>query len=268
MVSKKQQPSRSGRVVIRSIALPSEHGGWGFLIEPILLGLLVAFSWQGALFALAAVGAFLIHQPLKIATKDRLRGRRPPRLIWAERFVVVYGLSALLPTLVLLFIAGTTFLIPIALAVPLAATQLYFDLRNQSRQLLPELCGAAALAMIAPAIVILADASFIIAASLWFILTLRALVSVLYVRSRIRLKGGKATSPVTVWTIHALALLSMVLLAAAEIAPILVVIPFIILFFRAAVGLSRLAPDHSVKAIGFQEIGFGLMTVIIVALGF
>ncbi|VAV92581.1 Putative membrane-spanning protein, partial [hydrothermal vent metagenome] len=37
-------PKRTGtsRVNVRSIALPTEHGGWGFTLEPILLGLLVA----------------------------------------------------------------------------------------------------------------------------------------------------------------------------------------------------------------------------------
>ncbi|MBZ0296495.1 MAG: YwiC-like family protein [Anaerolineae bacterium] len=39
--------STERRPNLRSVALPAEHGGWGFLIEPILLGLLVAFSVNG-----------------------------------------------------------------------------------------------------------------------------------------------------------------------------------------------------------------------------
>ena len=44
---------------IRSVALPTEHGGWGFLAEPILPGLLVAPSWAGLLLSLAALAVFL-----------------------------------------------------------------------------------------------------------------------------------------------------------------------------------------------------------------
>ncbi|MDX2007394.1 MAG: hypothetical protein SFU83_19325 [Meiothermus sp.] len=35
------QPNNT-KVPLRSVALPNEHGGWGFTLEPILLGLLVA----------------------------------------------------------------------------------------------------------------------------------------------------------------------------------------------------------------------------------
>ena len=46
---------------IRSIALPLEHGGWGFTLEPVLLGLLVAYSpaaWELSVAALAVSLAF------------------------------------------------------------------------------------------------------------------------------------------------------------------------------------------------------------------
>ncbi|MCB0162365.1 MAG: YwiC-like family protein, partial [Caldilineaceae bacterium] len=58
----------------RSIALPTEHGGWGFLLEPLLLGRLVAPSAAGLLLLVATVAAFLLRQPLKIVLVDRRRG--------------------------------------------------------------------------------------------------------------------------------------------------------------------------------------------------
>jgi len=256
------------KVQIKSIALPSEHGGWGFLIEPISLGLLVAFSWQGALLALAATGVFLIHQPLKIATKDRLKGRRPPRLVWAERFVVGYGLLAIVPMLILLATASPAFLVPIACAVPFALIQLAYDARNKSRQLVPEVCGAAALAMIAPSVALLGGWQLGTAIVLWIILTIRAAAAILYVRSRIRLKIGKPTAPHIVWLAHAVALIAMVGLAAAGLAPWLAAIAFGVLLIRALLGLSRYRKDHPIKVIGFQELGYGLMTVIVVAAGY
>src|SRR5689334_962019 len=44
---------------LRALALPTEHGGWGLLLEPLLLGLLIVPSAPGAAVAAAALGAFL-----------------------------------------------------------------------------------------------------------------------------------------------------------------------------------------------------------------
>ena len=33
------------RVRVKTVALPNEHGGWGLLLEPVALGLLVVPSW-------------------------------------------------------------------------------------------------------------------------------------------------------------------------------------------------------------------------------
>lgn len=268
MVTNSKRQRSTKRAVIRSVALPSEHGGWGFLLEPILLGLLVAFSWKGVLLGIAAVGVFLIHQPLKVATKDHLKGRRPPRLIWAERFVVGYGMLALIPMLILLLTTSPSFLLPITLAIPFASVQLYYDAQNRSRRLIPEICGAMALAMIAPTIALLDDWTFGTAIVLWVILAMRAVAAILYVRSRIRLKNGKPASPSITWLIHIVALAISIGLALTDNAPWLTVLAFSILLFRALHGLSQYRKDHPIKVIGFQELAYGLMTVFIVAIGY
>jgi hypothetical protein len=260
-------PSRP-RVNIRSVALPSEHGGWGFLIEPILLGLLVAASWPGALLALAAVGVFLIHQPLKIAVKDWQKGSRPPRTVWAERLAVGYGLLALVPMLILLTRVSPSFLIPILLAVPLAGVQLYYDARNRSRKLLPEVCGAAALAMIAPAIAMLDGWSLAAALVLWAMLALRVLTSILYVRARLKLEHGKPVSAAPIWLTHSAALAVIGRLAVLQLAPWLALLAFGVLLGRSWLGLSRYRKPRPAKHIGLQELGYGLATVICIALGY
>ena len=40
----------------RGVAVPTEHGGWGFTLEPILLGLLVAHSATAWEISAAALG--------------------------------------------------------------------------------------------------------------------------------------------------------------------------------------------------------------------
>lgn len=257
------------RVMLKSVALPSEHGGWGFLLEPILLGLLVAGSWPGFLLGLSALGVFLVHQPLKLALKDyRRAGRRPPRAIWALRFSVGYGLVALLPFAWLLMTQPWDFLQPVLLAVPLALVQLAYDARNQSRHLAPELCGALALAMIASVIAVLGGWDFVPALVLWVIIGARAVASILYVRTRITLERGKAASPIGAWVAHGVALMLAVWLWLTGQTYALTVSAFVILAGRAFIGLSRYRKARPVKVIGMQELAYGLLTVVLVAAGY
>jgi hypothetical protein len=78
-------PSRAAPVRLRSLALPVEHGGWGLLGEPLVLGLAIAPSWAGAGVGLFAAFAFLARHPLKLAAADWRQRRRSPRTLAAER---------------------------------------------------------------------------------------------------------------------------------------------------------------------------------------
>lgn len=259
--------SRS-RINLKSVALPSEHGGWGFLIEPILLGLLVAPTWRGILITLASVGVFLIHQPLKLVVKDRLKGRLSPRAHVALRFVVVYGLLSLIPMVLLLSTTPRDFLRPVLLALPLAAVQLAYDARNRSRKFIPELCGALALAMIAPIIAMLGGWSLAAGLGLWIALAWRDATSILYVRARLKREHGKPVSSTVVWLAHGIAILVWGALCSWQIVPCLTLIAFGLLFGRAVIGLSRYRKPRAPKIIGFLELGYGFLTVIVTALGY
>jgi len=261
--------SRSAkRIMIRSVALPSEHGGWGFLVEPILLGLLVAFSWQGVLLAIASFGVFLIHQPTKLFLKDRHKARKPPRYTWAIRFMIGYGLLAVVPFTILLFVADINFLLPIVLAIPFALIQLIYDARNQSRHAIPEISGAIALAMIAPTIAILHGWAFEHAIILALLLSLRATPSILYVRARIRMKREQPYSVFNVGVWHSVAIFIAITLSTSRMTSWLILVPYIILFARAMWGLTPRHKNQPVKVVGFQEIGYGLLTVILLSLGY
>jgi hypothetical protein len=256
------------RTLLKSVALPTEHGGWGFLLEPIVLGLLVAGSLPGLLFAVAALGVFLLHQPLKLALKDHRQRRRTARTIWAERFALLYGALALAPMVVLLLTRDWIFLWPVVLAVPFASVQLYYEARAQGRRLLPEVCGALALAMIAPALALLAGGAWPAALWLWMLLALRAVSAILYVRARLRLEYGRPVSAFSVWAAHGLGLLVAIGLAAIQAAPWLGVLAFGVLLARAGLGLSRHRQPQSAKIIGFQELAYGLMLAVGLAVGY
>src|SRR5690606_6649847 len=136
----KQFESRPANIRWRSVALPTEHGGWSFISEPILLGLLLAPSVGGMTLGVAALLVFLLRQPLNIYVKD-VRGRRwAARTAGARRFALLYAALTLAAGLtVLLNLPAFDALLPLLLALPLFAIQLAFDFRNQSRSPLAEI---------------------------------------------------------------------------------------------------------------------------------
>lgn len=256
------------RQQIKSVALPSEHGSWGFLLEPLLLGLLVAGSLEALLLSVAVLCAFLVHQPLKLALKDRLKGRQSARTLWAERFAAGYGLLAILLLGIVSFISGLQFFVPLLLALPLLLVQVWYDARNQSRALTPELCGALALGSTASAIAILNGWSFGAALPLWLVVGSRSIPSILYVRARLKLEHGKPIRPYPVWIAHGTALILIALMAAGGIIPLSAVVAFVLLLARALHGLSKYRKPRPAKQIGMLEMVYGLVVVVFTSIGY
>jgi hypothetical protein len=253
---------------IRSVALPSEHGSWSFLFEPLLLGLLVAGSPKGWLLAAAMLCAFLIHQPLKLALKDRLKGRRSPRTAWAERFAAGYGALALLLLALVGIKSDPRFVLPLLLGLPFLLVQVRYDARNRSRALLPELCGTVALGSAASAVAMLGGWSFGAALPLWLLMVSRSIPSILYVRARLRLEHGKSVSPYSAWGAHVAALLIVALLAAVNIVPVAVIGAWALLLARAVIGLSSRRRARPAKVIGLLDVAYGLILVAMAAVGY
>jgi hypothetical protein len=258
----------TGPVRLRPIALPVEHGGWGFLGAPIVLGLWVAPSVAGVWLGLAALGAFLMRQPLKLALGDQQRGRRYPRTVWAERFVALYGASALTALLIAWLTTAHPFWLPLLLAVPFAIVQLRYDLLKQSRSLLAEICGANALGALAPAIALCGGWRMTPAFLLWLLLALKATSAIIYVRARIRLARGVPAGRAPVYLTHAAALSLVVGLAAIDLVPWLAGAAFGVLLLRAVLGLLPRSLEMPTVIVGMQELGMSLLTVSGIAVGF
>ena len=150
----------------RSIAVPSEHGGWGLTLEPVLLGLLVAPSVAGVLLGVGALLAFLIRTPLKLVLVDLRRDRWLPRTRLAARLAAV-ELAALVAIAVTVTAAsGWRWWIPVLVAIPLVTVQLWFDVRSRGRRTAPELSGAIGVCAVAAAIAIAGGQPGAIAAAL------------------------------------------------------------------------------------------------------
>jgi hypothetical protein len=254
-------------VRLKTIAIPPEHGAWAFLFEPILIGLGVAPSLPGISLAVAVFGAFLARHPMKIALADRLHGKRYARTALAERAALVYGLIALVGLAATVGLAGVKPLLPLPLAAPLALLLFLGYGRNRGRDLLPELAGACALAGTVTGIALAGNASLDLALALWAILLARDIPSILYIRARLRLERGKPASRIAVMVANALALGSIAVLAVIGLVPALAAIAIAILGLRALYGLSRYRRPAPVQVIGFIEMGYGLLTALLVILG-
>ncbi len=253
--------------VIRSVALPIEHGGWAFLLEPIVLGLLVAWSWSGLVLSVGALAAFLLHQPLKTAVRDRMAGRRAPRTIWAERFAVFYGAVAIANLGWIAWEAPLRVVLALAIFVPFASIQLAYDLRGRSRALVPEIAGAAALAGIAVAIAMLDGWAAGPALGIWGVLVARSTPSVVYVRERLLLERGKGARIAATLAVHAVATIAVVGLWWSGVSSIAAIVATGVLLVRAWFGLSKWRVGRRPAMIGMQESFIGLGYVLAVWLG-
>ncbi len=261
-------PTTPGPVPWKTVALPAEHGGWGLLAEPVVLGLVLAPSAAGACLAVSALAGFLARHPLRLVLMDRRRQVRYPRTALAGRAFSAYALAALLLLAAGLILARQAFWPALLAAAPFALASLAYDAAGRSREALGEAAGAVALSAACAAIALAGGAAVLVAFAAAGLLAMRSVTSVLYVRARIRLDRGLAAGPALVLGSHALTLALTVALALLRIAPWIAVAAFAVLLVRAAWGLSRWRQPARPRQLGFRELGYGVLTLVLVAAGY
>jgi len=239
--------------LIRPLAVPVEHGAWGFLLEPIVLGLLVAPSIAGALIALGVVAAFLARHPLKLAAQDWTRHRRYPRTRACEALALMFASASCGFLVAAAMIAGWRPLMALAAALPFSLTQFFYDARNRGRRFVPEIAGVVAAGAVAAAIA-LATRPVSLAAVLWLLVLARAVPSVMYVRSALR-----GSSRATMILAHVVAIA-----VAAAFGPITSAVAMSLLLIRAL----PLANGLRARTIGLRELAWGAITVGLIATGY
>ncbi len=248
------------RAVWRTVALPSEHGGWGLTLEPVTLGLVAAFSGAGVAIGAAAMLAFLARTPVKIVLVDSWRHRRLAR----TRFAAGIATAEVAAIVVLLGVAVRTeagaFWVPLVAAVPLFVVELWFDMRSRSRRLVPELAGTVAIGSIAAAIVLSGGGSATVAAGAWLVIGARSVGSVPFVRFQLRRVKGQ---PHRRWA-QDLAQAAAVTLAFIGLAigwlPLGAAIPVVGLVVVQLV-LARLEPPRAV-IVGLQQLVLGFAVAV------
>lgn len=244
--------------------MPTEHGGWSLTLEPVLLGLLVAWSWPGLALGAAAMLAFLARTPLKLVLVDRWRGR------WLTRTTLAAQVAAMeVLVLAALGVAATSggdkrFLWPLLAAAPLVVIELWFDMRSRSRRLLPELAGTVGISSVAAAIALADGAETSLALGLWVIVAARGTAAIPYARTQVFRTRGR---PHQLWHSDLAQVLAGVAATVTWLAGA-IPIPAALAIVAVAVfniGAVRAAPPPA-KIIGLQQMFFGIAVVLVTAI--
>lgn len=254
-------------VRIKQIALPTEHGGWGLLLEPLVAALAVAFSTGGLSIALMFIGGFLMRQPLKIYVLDRRGMRNDARAAAAMRYLLIYGCLLATGMIGTALTSSPFSLLPLIAVIPLAAVQIYYDIFRRSRNLVPELAGAIAISSSAAAIALAGGQSPIHALGLWVVFIARLIPSIIYVRERLVLEKGKQYSRVATNVTHIIALIAVLLLAFSGVVSVLTVPVMLFMLYRAVEGLSSRRTKLKAMQIGVREVIYGVVLVLAVVTG-
>jgi YwiC-like protein len=254
---------------IRAVALPAEHGGWALVIEPIVLGLLLAPSLAGFVIGAGALACFLARHPLKVVIGDRRRHHLLQRTSLADRFAMLYVILAVVFFAIAVTSAAPQVFLPLLIATPLLLVQFTYDAFGRSRELTPEIAGALAVGAIATAIALAGGWSRPTAYALWILVACRHVPTILYLRVLLSRRRQKKQAPGTgvVIAVQLLALMAVLLLLLFKIAPVLAIVVFAILFVRALIGLWNTSVPVP-KKLGISEIFFGTLVVVTVFAGY
>lgn len=252
---------------LRQIAIPVEHGGWSFLLEPLIAGVAVAFSVGGLWIAVMTIGVFLCRQPLKVLIVDRMGMKDPDRARVAIAFLVVYASIFTVGIIGMLVVSGWWPLLPFALVSPLIGYQIFNDVSRRGRQLSPELCGAVSISASIAAIAIAGGQPWSVGGALWTVFVLRSAPSILYVRNRLLLEKGKNHSRTIPTLAHITALAMTCGLSYFGLIPVLTIFAMVVLLARSVTGLKPGRRKLRAMQIGMLEIAYGVITVVAVVAG-
>jgi hypothetical protein len=249
--------------MLRSVAMPTEHGGWSLTLEPVLLALLVAWSWSGLALGVAAMLTFVARIPVKVVLVDGWRHRWLDRTRLAARVAAAELVSLVVLVAITAFTGDGRFWIPFAVAAPLIAVELWFDMRSRSRRLIPELAGTIGIGSVAAAIALADGADVRLALGLWCVVAARGAAAIPYVRTQVFRLHAR---PHRRWPSD---LAQLVAVTAVAIGYLLDAVPFATVIVLAVIGAFnsaalRLEPRPP-KVLGVHQMIFGLAVTAVTA---
>ena len=240
------------RPVVKAL-LPSEHGSWAFVLEPILIGGILGHNLQAWLLGLGGFLGFLAFRPALLAFADLSKGKRYPRTIPALIVSVTLGLfsfallasfwvsnPAASPTLTAFLALGVVFLI--------------VDHRAKPRSLWRELLGAILTIPISLSMALPKGHDFL--TLVCALLVLRAVTAVLTVRGIIGRSEDSRFGAIAAMLIGLSLPILSYQIGSIWLAAAYGIVTLRSLWFGLTPGRARAA-----KSIGFQELAVSLAIV-------
>jgi hypothetical protein len=233
--------------------LPREHGSWALAFEPVVLGLLAAFSVAGLWLSLAVAAAFLARRPWQ------LRAARAEARI-ALLVLALLGASGLLMAIQE---GGVKIIAPLLTALPFGLLFLWYDTQRAVREAVPEIAGAAAFSCVPAALALCAGLPAASAWTLAVLVLVRAVPTVCVVRSYLRTRKERSASVGRALALGSslISVALVALLVRAQLCPASGLFLAALLALRALWLLGPWAPDFSAKTVGIGECVLGVIYV-------
>lgn len=245
--------------------LPTDHGGWGFTLEPIILGLLVAPSASAWGISVAALAVFLARRPIKIFSTDLVRRRWLPRSTIALIFSVLFAVIGVAGVVGAVITTQGPFIIPVAIAIPFALVALRADAHSRNRTLVAELSGSIAMGATVAAITVSSGWDLAPSLGLWLVLAARDVAAIVLVRGQVRRAKGKEANTSRIYVVQVVSIAVVAVAAAFGIVPWLSVAAVSLVGLVAVISLNR--PPIPATTIGWTQIVLGLAVVLVTAIG-
>ncbi|MFT3781900.1 MAG: YwiC-like family protein [Nibricoccus sp.] len=247
----------------RRIILPGEHGSWAFVLEPLVLGLLVAFSPAAVAISIAVFCGFLTRKPFRLGFGKRQQTtatRKRARFV----FLCLGGIAAGAISIALKLSAPSA-LVPLALAVPPLLFFARKDDEGDARSLAAEMVATGLCSLPLVSITLAANWPLSIALGVACVNLARAWPTVLFVRSRLRAAKQKQRPGLLCYVSQIAAPVALAALALSNGSPWMPVLLCSLLSLRAGYMLSARSPRLTAKQVGIIEVFVGLLCIIVCA---
>lgn len=250
---------------IKKVAFPPEHGSWGFVLEPLVLSLLVAYSFTGLLLAVSSFLIFLNHQPVRVLLNKKIKKQL---FFPALLFFMTYSIFIVITLVYVVKNSQIENLLPFGLALLLMLIFFVMELKQKGRELLAEFIAPISITFIGMSIVLLGGWAFYLTTAFAVVLLARSIPTVLYIHIKVQAVKKKEFSK-QVFYISEIIFLSLVaILAFSKLIPMLSIVGVILLIGRAVYGLSKKGLLENIRILGIKEFIFGILYVVIVYIGY
>ncbi|HED08130.1 MAG TPA: hypothetical protein ENI57_08450 [Ignavibacteria bacterium] len=250
---------------IKQAAFPNEHGSWGFVLEPLVLALLVAYSSTGSLLFVTAFFLFLSHQPMKNIIK---KYKNKPLLNASLLFLIIYLLISFFSFSFVLSEIEFFPLIFFGVAIVIMVFYLFMELMGKNRNLFSELIAPISISFIAVSIYSIKTFRIEYIIAFFFVLLARSIPTTFYIHAKLLLIKKKKSKNVISIISGCSFLIILFIFAVLGYSPYLAVAASLVLLIRAYFGLYISDNKIKITTFGIWEFIYGGLFVVITAAGY